>query len=150
MRAIQITPARAEAILSGAVPVQPHIKVLAAAMVHGVYIVNAIQSKEPFREHEERPTIFLIGDDLGWSVGPDGFHMPSIRRAIRSLVAFSVISCAPLVEAYAMPAAMAVARRDNVMIVETLLDHEADWYNLIQKLAPNKPILLATVKGGRA
>ena len=49
-----------------------------------------------------------------------------------------------------MSAEMAVARGDNVMIVETLLDYEAVWYDLIQKLAPNKPILLATIKGGRA
>lgn len=150
MRNLQITPAGAEAILSGAMPSQPHIKVLAAAMVCGVYIVNVIQSKEPFREHKERPTIFLVGDDLGWAVGPDGLHMPSVRRAIRSSVAFSVISCAPLAESYAMSAEMAVARGDNVMIVETLLDYEAVWYDLIQKLAPNKPILLATIKGGRA
>ena len=95
---------------------------LVEAMRCGVYIVNAVQSKEPFREHKERPTIFLVGDDLGWAVGPDGFHMPSVRRAIRSSVAFSVISCAPLAEAYAMPAAKVVARGDNVMIVETSVD----------------------------
>ncbi|MFG1346124.1 hypothetical protein V5F59_14615 [Xanthobacter autotrophicus DSM 431] len=130
-----------------------HLAVLAVAARYGhVDIVNDIQSRKPFGLTRDGsiPTIFLIGDDTEKSLGPSGFHRPSLKRAIRASEAFVLISCAPLAEAYAAAAHLAVDLRQHAMIVETRLEHEADWYNLIQNLAPGRPILLATVKGGRA
>lgn len=39
-------------------------------------------------------TVF-IGDDLHVLLGPDGFHMPSVRRLIRACRAFAVVSSEP-------------------------------------------------------
>ena len=38
----------------------------------------------------------MIGDDMEQAVGPTGFHLPSIRRAIRACDAFAVVSAEPL------------------------------------------------------
>ncbi|MEP7452413.1 hypothetical protein [Phyllobacterium sp. SB3] len=148
----EIPTERLDAIIDGTLETAEHIRVLALAIRHGGVTLSVIpQGRTPFRDNDKRPTIFLIGDDTGRALGPDGFHMPSIRRAIRQCAGFSVISCAPMVEAYGPPAGAAALLGQNVMIVETRLEHEADWYNLIQRLAPNCPILLSTVKvGGHA
>lgn len=139
------------AIIAGSVPVPAHVQVLASAMRDGgVRLAMVPQRSEPFQANNDRPTVFVIGDDTKTALGPDGFHLPSVRRAIRSCAAFSIISCEALTEAYACPVATAVMLRENVMIIETRLEQEAAWYNLVQKLAPDRPILLATVKGGRA
>lgn len=144
-----ISPARLAAILDGAIPVAPHVRTLAGATRFGVSLCIVPQAVKKFQA-ASKPTIFVIGDDTDKSVGPDGFHLPSIQRAIRSCAAFSVISCDALTTAYACPAMVAMTLRLNAMIVETQLEHEADWYHLIEKYAPGAPILLATVKGGRA
>lgn len=144
-----ISPERLDAILEGAIPVAPHVRTLAGAARFGVSLCIVPQAVKKFQA-ASKPTIFVIGDDTDKSVGPDGFHLPSLRRAIRSCAAFSVISCAPLPEAYACPSMTALALSLNAMIVETRLEHEAAWYSLIQRFAPDRPILLATVKGGRA
>lgn len=91
----------------------------------------------------------LIGDDMHASMGPDGFHMPSIRRLIRACRAFAVVSSEADADLYASMAAVAVGGR-HALIVETRLTHEFQWAALIQKLAPRQPLIISTVKGGRA
>ena len=38
----------------------------------------------------------------------------------------------------------------HALIVETRLEHEFQWVQLIQKLAPRRPLILSTVRGGTA
>ncbi|MCG5237124.1 hypothetical protein [Xanthobacter oligotrophicus] len=130
-----------------------HLSILASAVRdYGVNMLNIVQSPTPFRinRHRNGPTIFLLGDDCESALGPVAFHMPSVRRAIRASSAFTIISCAPLPEAYDEAASVAVLARQHVMIVETRIEQEIPWMSLIQKLAPGKPLLLATVNGGHA
>ncbi len=91
----------------------------------------------------------FIADDMHVSMGPDGFHLPSVRRLIRACRAFAVVSSAPSADLYASMAAVAVSGR-HALIVETRLAHEFQWVALIQKLAPRRPLIIATVKGGQA
>lgn len=132
---------------------QPHLRPIIEAVRDlrcGLLVVA--QGNTPFRLPRDpgRPAIILIGDDMHRSIGPDGYHMPSVRRAIRASQAFAVISCEALPHVYASMAATAAVTRRNVLIVETQPAHEIQWANLIRKLAPGKPLWLAVVEGGHA
>lgn len=119
---------------------------------HRVGLLIVAQAAQPFRlpREPDRPAIVLIGDDTDRADGPNGFHLPSVRRAIRACSAFAVISSAPQPDIYSGIAATAALTRRNVMIVETRLEQELPWLGLIQKLAPKRFIWLGTVEGGRA
>ncbi len=98
---------------------------------------------------KRRAAVVILGDDMDQSLGPDGFHLPSVRRVIRACRAFAVISSEAPADVYAAMGGIAVSGR-NVLIVETRLGHEFQWVGLIQKLAPGRPLIIATVKGGTA
>lgn len=130
----------------------PHLyPVLLAVRDHHVGMLFVGQDAGVFSipKKHARPAVVLIGDDMEESIGPEGFHMPSMRRMIRACSAFTVVSSAPTPEIYALGTAPAVGGK-NAAIIETRLAHEFQWVALIQKLAPGRPILLSTVKGGRA
>jgi hypothetical protein len=129
-----------------------HLKpVLAAVRDCGVGFLFIPQGPEPFRipKGTKRPAVYLIGDDFDSSVGPGGFHLPSLRRAMRECVAFAVLGGEATESIYAAVTAGAVAG-GRVMIVETRLQHEIAWVRLIQKLAPRRMLIWGTVKAGRA
>ena len=143
------TTARLDAALEAS---EPHLRpVLLAVRDHRVGMLFVGQGAGAFSipSNAARPAVVMIGDDMEQSVGPQGFHMPSIRRAIRACSSFTVVTSVPTAEIYAAGTLGAVAGR-NVMIIETRLAHEFQWVALIQKLAPGRPILLSTVQGGRA
>ena len=130
----------------------PHLRpVLLAVRDHRVGMLFVGQDAGAFSipTKNARPAVVRIGDDLERSVGPEGFHMPSVRRMIRACSAFTVVSSEPTPEIYAAGTAVAVGGK-NAAIIETRLAHEFQWVTLIQKLAPGRPILLSTVTGGRA
>jgi hypothetical protein len=60
-----------------------------------------------------------------------------------------VVAGAPDPDVYAAVTAGAVSGL-YVMIVETRPEHEIQWVSLIQKLAPGRPLILTTVRGGTA
>jgi hypothetical protein len=126
--------------------------VIEAVRSYGCGLLSVGQSSAPFRlpEDPKRPGIIIIGDDLDRAVGPQGFHLASVRRAIKACKAFAVVSCEPLPVAYACLASSAVLLRQNVMIIETRPEQEIAWANIVRKLAPDAQLLLALVKGGRA
>jgi len=131
----------------------PHLRpVLEAVRDFRVRMLFVRQTAKPFRISRDptRPAIVMIGDDFDRAVGPDGFHLPSVRRAIRACSAFAVVSSAPPPDAYAAIAHTAAVTRRNTMLIETRVDQEIAWVALIQKLAPGRFILLSTVKGGHA
>jgi hypothetical protein len=132
--------------------VAPHlIPILIAVRDHRVGMLSVPQGPQafPFPPSDRRKAVVLLGDDLDTSVGPEGFHMPSVRRLIRACGAFAVISSAADPAVYAALTTAAVAGK-HALIVETRLAHEFQWVALIQKLAPRRPLLISTVKGGHA
>jgi len=132
---------------------EPHlIPLLEAVRDHAVDLMFVSQSDEAFRlpKNRGRPAITIIGDDLYEALGPEGFHMPSLRRVIRASQSFAVVSCAALEPVYDAMAFAASAARTNVLVVETRPEFEIQWVELVRKLVPGKPLTIATVEGGRA
>lgn len=126
--------------------------IILAVRDHQVGMLFVSQGPQIFRipsSPRRRAAVAIIGDDMHRSVGPDRFHLPSVRRLIRTCQAFAIISSAAPTDVYAAMGAVAVGGR-NAMIVETQLAHEFQWTALIQKLAPGRPLILSTVKGGQA
>lgn len=119
---------------------------------HRVGMLFVGQTGKPFRAPiaARQPQIIIVGDDFDEAVGPEAFHMPSVRRAIRACEAFAVVSSGPQPVVYASIAATAAFARKNVMLIETRPEQEIPWLAIIQKLAPRRHIWLATVEGGRA
>lgn len=131
----------------------PHLRsLLVAVRDHRVAFMFIPQNFDTFRipARADRPSIVLIGDDMEAAHGPDGFHMPSLRRIIRGCSAFAVISSAPPADLYAAMASTTAMRRASTLLIETRLEQEIAWVGLIQKLAPGRPVVLATVTGGNA
>ncbi len=131
----------------------PHLRpVLEAVRDLNVGMFFVQQSTQAFRlpRDRARPAIVLIGDDYDRALGPHGFHLPSVRRAIRACSAFAVVSSAPSIDVYASIATTAAATRRSTMLIETRLEQELPWMSLIQTLAPRCPIVLSTIAGGRA
>lgn len=130
----------------------PHlVPIMLAVRDHRVGMLSVPQGAEAFAfpPDKRRKAVVLIGDDMETSIGPDGFHLPSIRRLIRACGAFAVVSGAATPDVYGALATAAVLGR-HALIVETRLEHEFQWVQLIQKLAPRRPLILSTVKGGTA
>jgi len=132
---------------------QPHLKPIIAAVRDqrcGMFFIG--QSDDPFRlPHDpRRPAISIIGDDMERAVGPDGFHLPSVRRLIRASAGFAIVSCEPLPHVYEIMATTAALTRCNVLLIETRPEQEIQWLSLIRKLAPDRRVIFATVEGGHA
>lgn len=146
---IPATRERLDAVLGSA---PPHLKpIIKAVRDDRVGMLFVAQGDGAFRMPlGARPAITIIGDDLEEAHGPEGFHLPSIRRAIRASTLFAVISSAPPTEIYEAMAFAVSGTRGNVLIVETRPEQERAWLNLIRKLQPSAFISLATVKGAKA
>jgi hypothetical protein len=125
--------------------------VIAAVRDCGIGMLFIGQHAGPFRipRDDKRPGVTILGDDFDQSLGPDGFHHASVRRAIRECSGFAVLGGEATADIYAAVTAGAVAG-GRMLIVETRPFHEIPWLELIQKLAPGRPIIWATVKGGHA
>jgi hypothetical protein len=140
--------------LNAAIEQSPlHLRpILESVRDFGTAMMFVPQGLQAFRipRDAKKPTILLVGDDTTRSDGPGGFHEPSLRRIIRASSAFAVVSSAPPVEAYEAIARMAALTRRNVLLVETRVEQELPWMELIQRLAPKRRIILATVCGGHA
>lgn len=145
----EATTARIDAAIAAA---PPHLRpVLVAVRDYRVAMLFIPQGTEAFAipAKSARASVVLVGDDMEQSVGPGGFHLPSVRRVIRACSAFVVISSEPTAAIYAAGTAPAVGGM-NVMIIETRIAHEFQWVALIQKLRPGRPLIISTVKGGNA
>lgn len=145
------TPATRDRLDQTLATAAPHLRpIIEAVRNHGVGMMFAPQGSGAFRLPRKQALITVLGDDFNEALGPDAFHMPSVRRAIRSAGCFAVVSSAPQRDAYTAMAMTAVVSRQNTVIVETRPEQEIQWVHLIQKLAPRRFIWLATVKAGRA
>ena len=129
---------------------QPHLKpIVRAIRDHNVRMLFVPQDASAFRlpKGGDRGAITIIGDDMLRVDGPEGFHMPSVRRSIRSANWFAVVSCEPIPKVYEAAALLCATTRGNALIVETRPEQEIQWIQLIQKLAPGRPLCIATVEG---
>ena len=61
-----------------------------------------------------------------------------------------IVATEPVVEVYAAAAREATVERRNVLIVETRLEKEADWYNCLLDVNPRLSITLSTSAAGSA
>ncbi len=130
----------------------PHLRsILLAVRDYRVALMIVPQGPDPFAipAKADRAAVILIGDDMHRSTGPEGFHLPSVRRAIRACHAFVVVAGEPANDLYAGGTAVAVGGK-HAMIIETRPEHEIQWVSMIQKLAPKRPLMWSTVKGGTA
>lgn len=143
-----LTSAYFDAIIDGSIPRPPHVRVLAKAMRYGGLRLACVAPGQAgdFRLKGNRPTVCLILDDLEVSCGPTAFCRKSLRRVIKAAASAAVVVCEPPPGIYAAVAEVAIFTRKPGLIVETQLDHEADWMNLIRDTDPSLPLILATVK----
>lgn len=131
----------------------PHLRpILTAVRDFDVGLIFVPQVAEKFRlpRNGVQPLVVLIGDDLDRAVGPEGFHMPSIRRAVRACCHFTVVTASPHPTVYGAAITPTVIGRRHSMLIETRIEHEFAWVEVIQKLAPDKPLVISSVKGGHA
>lgn len=129
----------------------PHLRpILVAVRDWRVGMLFVSQGSDAFAiPSSGRAAVVMVGDDMHCSRGPDGFHARSLRRAIKACAAFGIIAGEPLTDVYTAVTAVAVGGRHS-MIIETRPEHEIQWARLVQELAPKRPLILSTVKGGRA
>ncbi len=107
-------------------------------------VPQKVGSIEPPRT--ELPVICLIGDDLDVSLGPSAFDRRFLKSFVRTCGTAVVVSCEPIVKAYACAATEAALRRHNVILVETRLQHEVAWVSLLRRINPGLGMLVATVE----
>jgi hypothetical protein len=111
----------------------------------GVALCMVPQGEEPFDPPTDRPTICLIGDDMHEAKGPRAFHQDSLRDFAKRCTCAVIVSCEPLLVAYAAAAALASLGKD-VIIVETRTEHEADWKSALDALNPDLYYILCLVE----
>jgi hypothetical protein len=126
----------------------PHLKpIYGVVRDYGVGLLLVTQKAGPFEPpKKDVPVICLIGDDLTASLGPSAFDRRSLKAFVRTCGTAVVISCEPLLEAYARAATEAALRRHNVILVETRLQHEMAWVSLLRRINPSLGMLVATVE----
>ena len=125
----------------------PHLRpILVAVRDFGCGWATVPQRAGRFDIPEGRPNIVVIGDDATEALGIAGFHRKSLRRFLRTCGAVVVVSCDPQTVFYAAAATTAVERRQNTVVIETRLSHEAEWVALAQAEAPEASFLVGTVR----
>ncbi|MCJ2030914.1 hypothetical protein MKK50_16210 [Methylobacterium sp. J-043] len=113
----------------------------------GCGLILVAQSRERFTVPAGRPHILLVGDDLAAALGPGGFHARAMRRYLVTCRAAIVVACEPLPSLYGEVCAWAQEKRENVVIIETRPEREAEWLTLLREVAPpDIALALGTVK----
>jgi hypothetical protein len=120
--------------------------IMEAARDHGVGVCIVPQVIERFDLPRKLPNIVIVGDDMHEAKGPDAFHRKSLVRFIKRASGAVIVSCAPLLAAYAAAATNAAVFRQDVVIVETRLEFEPAWKTFIETHHPGIALLLCTVQ----
>jgi hypothetical protein len=132
----------------------PHLKPIALAVRDmGAMFIMVAQGKQRVRVPEgKRPVIALIGDDLHEAKGPGGFDERSLRHLLEHAAHVSIVSCEPLLVAYATAVAVAIGaagiglEQRLGLIIETRPERERDWAKLVERTRPDVPLLIATTR----
>lgn len=103
------------------------------------------QGRERFDVPQDRPSVLVIGDDLAAALGPSAFHERSLRRYLPRCRAGIVVACEPLPALYWEVCNWARTKREDVVIVETRLEREAEWLDLLRTSSPGIALCLGTV-----
>lgn len=96
------------------------------------------------------PRIILIGDDLHAALGPAAFPAPGLKRLVAGCRAAVLISSSAPDDVYLEAASLAVLKRDNVVIVETRAEREAEWFEFLRDAQPDLGVLICCEPGGHA
>ncbi len=125
--------------LDSAIPHAPAnlVPILTSVRDHGLTFVMAAQSPRRFDVPQTGPAVVIIGDDLLRSLGPNGFHVKSLRRLMARVGAVSIMAGAPVASEYAKMTSEAVSRGIVVAIIETQVQHEEEWAAYLQGAAPS-------------
>jgi hypothetical protein len=80
------------------------------------------------------------------SCGPKAFHQESLFRFVARCRGAVIVACEPVPVAYGSAARTAAELRQDVIIVETRPEHEADWKAALDAINPNLGYILCGVK----
>jgi hypothetical protein len=89
----------------------------------GATLLVIAQCPKPFSLGRS-PTMPVLGDDMDQSLGPNAFHLPSVRRALREAGAAIIVSSGPLLLPYETVGTTAVLGRRHAVLIETREQHE--------------------------
>ncbi len=110
---------------------------------HNIRIVLAQHDPRPFHDAllTDYPYIALIGDDDP-AKGPEGFHLETLKKVIRSVDYALIISGQAKTDLYRFMSLVPSFLRVNSMIVETLPEQEEAWSDLIRNENSNLKLLI--------
>ena len=107
--------------------------------------VFVAQGRARFRIPCGLPHVVLVGDDMTAALGPGAFHARSLRRYLATCRAVVIIACEPLPALYAEACAWARDKRQNVAIIETRPEREAEWLAVVREAGrPDMTLALGT------
>ena len=116
--------------------------IVAAVRDDGVGFCLVPHGGLPFDLPANIPIIVLISDHAPEAKGPQAFHQESLRSFVTRCTGAVIVSRKPPPGAYFMAAVYAAVRRQNVVIVETRPEHEADWKAALDTTNPDLDYLL--------
>jgi len=90
------------------------------------------QGGKPFSPCTNRPQILLICEG-----SPQAVHQDSLRNFVKRCTGAVIYSGEPPEIGYALAAARAAQWRQDVIIVATCAEHEADWKHALDAINPD-------------
>ena len=150
---VPIGEAGARALLTDLISNGPeHLRAACIAVRDFDCALNTLSpGNSPVVAYRDKPTIALLTDCRGGARGPEGFDRASMAAFIRTCGLTVVISAENTVIPYSMAAAVAAFGRQNVLIVDTLVEQEIAWTNFVRDAAPSvRSMLISPIGGGTA
>jgi hypothetical protein len=127
--------------------VSPHWRpILTVVRDAGVALCMVPHGGHRFDPPRDKPTILVMDDDALESKGPGAFHHESLRRFVQHCRHAVIVACEALPVAYAAAALAAGGLRQDVILVETRGEYEADWKATLDAINPDLAYLLCLVK----
>ncbi|MHB2166084.1 hypothetical protein [Alsobacter sp. R-9] len=112
-----------------------------AALRAGCAIVQVYPGQGRFRAPAGKSAIVTLHDDCDRSRGPAAFDAPSVRRVLHCTSGvFLMVGLDTDVygAAYGIAATNAgTGRAANVLIVDTLIEHQAEWFTFLEMHVPS-------------
>ena len=129
----------------------PHLRPLVAAHLVGKSILfweqpGAECGYIPPIPTLNKNTVVLICDDMDKSLGPSPYDQKKLQHYISRAAHISLVICEPLELAYGYACSPVIHHNKIGLIIESRPEHEADWWNYIQKYKGDCTITLCTIK----
>jgi hypothetical protein len=116
---------------------------LEATRDFAIGLVTVFQGHFEFTRPSGRPSVILIGDDTGCSLGPDGFHKESIRAALKDATFVGIVATDPVLYIYNRAATCALRDRQDAVIIETRIEHKDAWLAFVQEMTTDAEIAVS-------